>query len=329
MSISSSKEVGEIIANARKVLIVAHVRPDGDAVASVLGLQNALRESNRKADAFFPLPLTSVYNGLSTGFIFSDKKLPKISNYSHVISLDTSNSTRLGSGNAFTLDELEIPVINIDHHPDNEMFGTFNYVEESASTAELVQDIIPQIEGCTISPKTATLLMFGLVADTGAFRYDNTKPETMINGSELLKAGADYHSVINRSFFSKPLNYAQFEAELLVNHLKTEFDGRFAWFYIEPELIKKYSINLANAEGLIEVLRQLAGTEMVAIITKLSDAFKISLRSKNQSYSVGAIARQLNGGGHEMAAGCSIKTDDLTDAETQLLKLVAETFERD
>jgi len=320
------KEISELISGGDKFLIVTHVRPDGDAVGSVLGLQNALREAGKNADAFFPDELPGSYDDYTPSDVYSGEYLPNMNNYSYVIALDTSNTSRLGSGKAFELNKLRIPVINIDHHPDNEMFGTYNYAVESAATAAIILDLIKQTKLLSLSAKTATLLMFGIVADTGAFRYDNTTPRTLRDAADLLESGADHHTVITQTFFSKPLNYAQFEAELLALHLKTAVDDRFAWFFIEPELIEKYDIDLRNAEGLIEILRQLDGTDIVAIITLQTDKYKISLRSKDQKYSVGAIARQLNGGGHEMAAGCSVETENLDTAEKQLLALVKATL---
>jgi phosphoesterase RecJ-like protein len=76
---------------------------------------------------------------------------------------------------------------------------------------------------------------------------------------------------------------------------------------------------MRNTEGLIEILRAIEGAEIVVIMQKHEFGFKISMRSKNPKYSVGKIARKLNGGGHEMAAGGLIKAARLRDAENILI----------
>ncbi len=120
-------------------------------------------------------------------------------------------------------------------------------------------------------------------------------------------------------FFSRPLAHLQFEAELLQKHLKRNRDGRYAWIFIPDELIAKYQINMRDTEGLIELLRSIADTEVVALLQRREEGIKFSLRSKNSRYKVGEIARSLNGGGHELAAGGMVKVSNVALAEQTLL----------
>ena len=230
---------------------------------------------------------------------------------------------RAAVGQRIKLGDLKIPIVNIDHHPDNRCFGKFNLImPEAAATAEIIFRIMREIPQWKISPKSATLLMIGIIMDTGGFRFDNTSAGVLEIAAELLRLKADHHRIITNMFFSKHLPYVQFEAELMTQHLKVNKSGRFGWIYIPESLIERYGINMKNAEGLIEGLRSIGGMDIVALLQRRDDGVKISLRSKDSRYSVGKIARQLNGGGHELAAGCMIKTDNVETAENILLSHV-------
>ena len=137
-----------------------------------------------------------------------------------------------------------------------------------------------------------------------------------------MEAGGEYDRVIGACYFSKPENMARFEADLLCNHLKKACSGRFIYTFLAPELLEKYQIELRNTEQVIEVLREIAGPIISATIRLEADGFKCSLRSKDQLFSVGRIARAVGGGGHEMAAGCTIAVSSLAEAERILLEHV-------
>jgi phosphoesterase RecJ-like protein len=133
-----------------------------------------------------------------------------------------------------------------------------------------------------------------------------------------MRAGADYAAIINAMFFSKPANFAKMEAEIICYHLKTGCGGRFAWFYLSEELLDSFGLTEKDTEGLIDVIRTIKDFEIVAVLKKKENGFRISLRSKNQNYSVGTVARKLNGGGHELAAGGFIPADTVEEAEAVL-----------
>ena len=307
-------EISGIIAERDNFLLITHKNPDGDAIGSNLGMLSALLENGKKAEAFFHEPLPENYKGLpQQDFLIGT--IPYLDQYDNILCLDFSNPKRFGD-----VDLSSYNTINIDHHPDNNSFGKENFVfPRAAATAEIVFNIIKNIPEWKISKDSATFLMTGIIMDTGGFRFDNTSPAVLKCAAELLELGADYSNIIRMMFFSKPANFAKMEADIVLHHLETACDGAYAWFFLSDELLHNYEVAEKDTEGLIDIIRAIKGFEIVAIFRKKDAGFRFSLRSKNKKYSVGKIARQLNGGGHELAAGGIVKGSSLESAEQTLM----------
>ncbi|NOY75586.1 MAG: bifunctional oligoribonuclease/PAP phosphatase NrnA [Kiritimatiellaeota bacterium] len=314
--------IARILEDSDNFLLLTHKNPDGDAIGSLLGLLNALREIGKNVDGYFHEKLPANYAR------FADipalyENLPDFGRYDIVVCLDFSNPERFGPQTDFS----RYNVVNIDHHPDNNRFGSSNFVlPEAAATAEIVFNVLNDMDSARISRKTATFLMIGLIMDTGGFRFDNTIPSVFSAASELLSLGADYHAIIDAMFFSKSADFAKMEAEVVLHHLRTGCDGRFAWFYLSDMLLDAYGVDEKNTEGLIEAVRSIENFKIVAIFRRKDNGFRFSLRSKDGALSVGIVARELNGGGHELAAGGFIPSDTIEEAEGIMLERVSKLF---
>ncbi|MGN0870534.1 MAG: bifunctional oligoribonuclease/PAP phosphatase NrnA [Victivallales bacterium] len=314
ITLAEVKDRLEQLRGKGRILLMTHERPDGDAVGSLCGMYFILRENGFFVDALIPESVPDMYQDFVPSGLITSITTLGVECYSLLIALDASTRMRV-SASCIKEDGITIPCLNIDHHPDNERYGDASYVVPTAcSTAEIVLSIA-KAANLMISPVSATLLMLGIITDSGCFRFDNTTPEALRAAARLLELGADRRHIIRNCFLSKPENMARFEADLLCNHMKKEFGGKFAWFYLEPDLLKKYEVDLRNTEQVIESLRAIDGVVVAAVIRKEKEGFKVSLRSKAKQISVGKIARRLNGGGHEMAAGCSISVPTIEEAE--------------
>lgn len=324
---TSLAKAAEFIRKHDDYLLVTHERPDGDAVGSTFGLLNFLHENGKRAEAVIPDPLPEKY----LPFIGSNYRTNitkfEFAMYQSCLVLDTPNPMRAAIGGGLKFEQVGIPLILLDHHPDNLRYGMVNVVApKAAATAELLFMLSKLLPGWKVSPRTATLWLLGIIMDTGAFRFDNTSPQTLRHAAELLERKADHHKIMLEMFFSKPMELQQFESELFSSHLRTDCGGRFAWIYVPEELIRKYHIDMRDTEGLIEILRSLQKTDIVALLQRADDGYKVSLRSKDPRFSVGQIARQLNGGGHELAAGGKIKNANFDSAIKTLTTLVRQTL---
>ncbi|MBN1863666.1 MAG: bifunctional oligoribonuclease/PAP phosphatase NrnA, partial [Victivallales bacterium] len=311
------------IKNSDNFLVVTHQNPDGDAMGSAFGMLTALRDNGKKAEAFFHERLPEAYSALPIPKHITEK-LPFLDSFDTIICLDFSNPKRFGD-----IDFSIRNSINIDHHPDNSCFATRNFVfPNAAATAEIIFNLLKGIPGWRISKDTATFLLTGLIMDTGGFRFDNTSSQSLRCAAELLEAGADYPTIIKSMFLSKSANFARMEADLVLNNLKTGCNGLFAWLFLSDSILAKYSVNEKDTEGLIDIIRAIKDFELVAIVRRIEEGFRFSMRSKNRKYSAGRIARTLNGGGHEMAAGGLINAQTLDEAEKILLEHVADELAR-
>lgn len=318
--IATSDAVAEFLIANDNFLIVTHENPDGDAIGSVFATLNFLRENGKGVEALLPSPLPDKYTNWVNGGFRSEVSDFELAGYSVCIMIDNPKIVRAGLNSALRKPIQGMDIINIDHHPDNEQFGRYNLVvPTAAASAEIMFTIFKECSDYTISNQVASLLMLGLVMDTGGFRFDNTQPATLRHAAELIELGADYPKIVRSMFFSRPLRHLEFEAELLQHHLKRNRDGRYAWIFIPDELIEQYQINMRDTEGLIELLRSIDGTDIVALLQRRKDGIKFSLRSKDSKYLIGGVARSLNGGGHELAAGGLIKGSSLDSAEKILL----------
>ena len=175
----------------RPVLVVTHERPDGDAVGSSTALCLLLKENGFRAELYLPDEIPDCYlTFLPPSFERSLTTEEINRRYSLVFNADASTVKRLGLGPA-SFSGLEIPVLTIDHHPDNEGFGAWSYVDPSARSASELVYRFALFCGWTVSKEAATRLLLGLTTDTGCFRFANTTPEVHRAAAGLIALGAD------------------------------------------------------------------------------------------------------------------------------------------
>jgi len=313
------EKAAELLRKYNNFLIVTHENPDGDALGSSFALLQYLRLAEKNVQLLLPEQVPEKYTNFTPCGGLNYATGLDWANYDFIIYIDTPMPKRAALSD-LNFKNIPLPSLNIDHHPDNINYAQWNLVmPKAAAAAEIMFMIFKADSEGKITEEIASLLMLGMVMDTGGFRFDNTSPKVMRHAAELLELGADYHHIINEMFFAVPISQLQFQAELVSKHLRKACLGKLAWFYVPPELVEKYDVNMRNTEGLIESLRAIQGAEIVVIMQKHVMGYKISLRSKNPKYSVGSIARKLNGGGHEMAAGGLIKSSNLASAEKILI----------
>ena len=323
----SIPEAAALLLEQERILILTHERPDGDAIGSSFGMREFLREScGKEVEVFQPAAPSNRYREL-LGEYKTTLAPEELSGYDLILLLDCANRERIACGPAVdpvALPELKFPpMLNVDHHAGNNVNARWNLVVPRAAAASQLATEIALAAKRPLTACAATLWLLGIVTDTGAFRFSNTLGNTLRVTAELLDCGADLERVVNAAYYSKPLNQQRFEVELLETQEKVALDGRYIYAYIPDELFAKYNFDMRDGEGVIDLLREVAGTKVVALYYRKGDSFKVSLRSKDQRYPVGALARSLGGGGHEMAAGITLREMDHSQVEALLLEKVA------
>ena len=177
-------EIKERLERAQKVLIASHVRPDGDAIGSLIGLGLALQNAGKTVQMVLADGVPSSFRYLE-GSDRVRKEAGK--DFDTFISVDCADFKRLGK----PFQSLGFPDINIDHHITNERFGKFNLIEGKAvATAAILTSYLP-IWGYEITRPVAAALLTGIITDTLGFRTSNMTPEALRQSAALMETGVD------------------------------------------------------------------------------------------------------------------------------------------
>lgn len=310
--------------NGKRTLILTHVRPDGDACGSAMGLCLFMRENGADAQVYFPERPPEAYAAF---FPFAPEK-PE-GRFEQVFVLDCATNARIADGGLLHDTCLAgVPVYNLDHHMSAMTGAAFSLVDEQAAAASLLAAELALASGRPIGKQAATLWYLGITTDTGCFRFSNTDARTLRVAAALLERGADLETIINRVYFTKPATRQELEAELVLNCLKTAFDGKLVYCHLSEEMMARHHFSMRDGEGLIDLLREREGGIIAALLYRKDGAWKFSLRSKDRDFPVDPVARRYHGGGHQMAAGMTVEAATPEEAEALLLKEIGALLNR-
>ena len=298
--------VVDALTRADRLLVVTHENPDGDALGSMLGLTRALRSLGKDVVMYLAgdAPLPGEYGFLDLADLA--RTLPDDMEERMLVAVDCASEHRIGPDPAPI--ERAREVVDIDHHHDNTRFGAVNLiVADASSTAEIIRDVLHGL-GVELTPEIAEPLYVGLVTDTGRFQYSNTTPKALRLAAELVVAGANVHDVFRNVYESVQFAKLKLLSRAL-DHAQLYEGGRLVISYLLKDDFESVGAEEPYSEGIIDYLRAVEGSEMVALIRESprgdGPTHRVSLRSSHDEIDVSAIARAGSGGGHTQAAGFS------------------------
>jgi phosphoesterase RecJ-like protein len=298
--------VADAIRTHQRFLVVTHENPDGDALGSMLGMSLGLHALGKDVIMYVTgkAPLPGEYRFLELSDL--QRELPPDTEERVLVAVDCANERRIGEA-ATGVDRAKL-VLNVDHHHDNSNFGSVNLIDDVASsTAEIVRDVLHELH-VALTPEIAAALYVGLVTDTGRFQYTNTTPKALRLAAELVEEGADVHGIFRHVYESVQFSKLKLLARALERAQLFE-GGRLVVSYLLKDDFGDVGAEEPYSEGIIDYLRAVEGSEMVALIREPprneGPARRISLRSSRDEVDVSAIARHAGGGGHRQAAGFS------------------------
>jgi bifunctional oligoribonuclease and PAP phosphatase NrnA len=298
--------VADAIRANDRFLVVTHENPDGDALGSMLAMALALRALRKDVVMYLSgnAPTPAEYRFLDLGDV--RRELPDDLEERVLLAVDCANDRRIGEENT-GVDRAKL-VVNVDHHHDNSEFGDVNLiVADASSTSEIVRDILRALD-VALTPEIAAALYVGLVTDTGRFQYTNTTPKALRLAAELVEAGADVHGIFRHVYETVQFSKLKLLARALERAQLFE-GGRLVVSYLLKDDFGDVGAEEPYSEGIIDSLRAVEGSEMVALIREPprneGPARRISLRSSHDEVDVSAVARKMGGGGHRQAAGFS------------------------
>ena len=290
-------EIKKRLAAANKIVIASHIRPDGDAIGSLLGLGLALRDAGKSVQMVLVDGVSSFKHLEGSELITREPK----KDHDTFITVDCADFKR--TGKAF--EEFGQPDINIDHHVTNENFGKINLIEADAvATAAILTDYLPAW-GLKITRPIAAALLTGIITDTLGFRTSNTTPEALRQAATLMESGVDMSDIYMRALVKKTLPAARYWGAGLSN---LESKHQMVWSTLTLADRKAAGYGGNDDADLINMISTIDGNKVGMIFVEQSDNHvKISWRALENGVDVSQVAKHFNGGGHAAAAGADVE----------------------
>ncbi|NUQ36572.1 MAG: DHH family phosphoesterase [Caldilineales bacterium] len=304
---------------SRRPLLIAHISPDGDAIGSLLAAGSILYHLGKD-----PVLACQDTPPASLSFL---PRYDRITNQVHeevdlVIALDSSDRERLG--NIYDQGRIRsLPLVVIDHHITNTLFGDCNWIEPRAcATAEMIFDLAQALE-VTIDTQIATCLLTGIVTDTRGFRTSSTTPRVMRIVSALMETGADLPTIADLALEARSTELIQLWGRAIATI--TVHQGVIS---ADNTLEMRVDLGrLIRAEGLASFLLGSRDAQIAVVFTELPDQrIECSFRAQ-PGQDVAAVAYAFGGGGHALAAGCTVD-GPLEAARERVLARLYESLRR-
>jgi phosphoesterase RecJ-like protein len=310
--------IRERLQAAQNILLVSHVRPDGDAIGSLLALGLALQDAGKTAQMALADGVPSSFRHLpgSDQVRKSAQGKPDLS-----IVVDCADFKRTGK----VLEGLGKPDINIDHHVTNERFGTLNLIEPDAvATASVLFRHLPEW-GLKITQPIAANLVTGIVTDTLGFRTTNTTPESLRQAAALMELGADLTGLYYRGLVKRTFPAARYWGAGL-SSLQCA-DG-IVWGVLTLADRKNSDYSGNDDADLINVISAIDDSDITMVfVEQPKESVKISWRTQNPELDVSRIAVQFGGGGHPGAAGADVR-GALAEVQERVLAATRQALQR-
>ncbi len=295
----------EALERATRVVIVSHVKPDGDAFGSALGLAGFLSAAGRRSVVTGLQPVPESYAFLTGVDAIVEPTAYRMADGDLIAVCDCGAADRIPEALRPCLAKL--PSVCIDHHKSNAGFAQVDYIDPAASsTAELVWRVSRRA-GWPLDSATAEALWVGLVTDTGRFGYDNTSPATLRCAMDLQDRGGVRTGWINEQIYGS-LSEAQLRLQArAINSLRRTPDGRVALVSLTQADYAACCATSLDSENFVDLPRSLRGTCLAAFVYAAHDdnSSRFSLRT-TPPYDASEICRGLGGGGHARAAGATL-----------------------
>ncbi|MDP5171944.1 MAG: bifunctional oligoribonuclease/PAP phosphatase NrnA [Bacteroidia bacterium] len=320
-------EIGELLSSPKRIAITTHLRPDGDAMGSSLGLYHYLIGQGHKVKVVAPTDYADFIKwlpGTSEVIIAPDD-------------MDHAKWTMEGADLIFCLDfnalhrvqDLEAVVrdsegkkILIDHHMDPDGFEDLRFWDDKASsTAELIYRLIDGLGHLDqITFDVAECLYTGIMTDTGSFRFTSTTPAVHRLVARLLETGISPTAIYDRVMSTSTLDRLKFLGHCLSERLRFLPEYKTAYLMVPQEVFKAYNVKSGDTEGLVNYALGMKGVNLGVLMTVQDNLVKMSFRSRGGVNSA-ELASNFSGGGHFYASGGRSNVS-LEDTEKKLLELL-------
>lgn len=323
------KEFIQILNKPKKVVIIPHKNPDGDALGSTLALNFFLNKTGHQSHVVSPNEYPDFLNwlpgqeGILKHTTETDKSVELIKAADLIFTLDFNSLGRV---------EMLEPHINtssakkimIDHHQEPSDYADIMYSDSNiGSTCEMVYNLISHLDAAQIDQKIATCLYTGIMTDTGSFRFPSTTPKTHHVIAELIDKGANHSEIHQNIYDTFTFDRLRLLGTALTN-LKKIKELPVVYITISQEELNRNNFKKGDTEGFVNYGLSLVGISVAVIMieNEQEQIIKMSFRSKG-AFSVNDFARTyFNGGGHHNAAGGASKLS-LSETESKFINSIS------
>ncbi len=286
-----SVKIREIIEQGETFLVMGHKSVDGDAYGSSMALYFYLKSMGKTVEVVNDLPITPLFAFLGVED-FVTKEIQH-ARFDAIFICDSGERGLIGPyPDRYPAIFEHTPLINIDHHNGNKLFGAHNLVDtEASSTCELLYGLFETI-GKEITPQIATLLLFGIIRDTNCFK-NSIRPRTFEVTSQLIAAKAEYEKIVFYSYRSEKLNYLRLYNHIVENLISLK-GGAIVGGVITKEIFAQYDIpeDELGPQLINEVLSSIEGADFAFLIKETeANEKKLSFRARRNGFDVSRIAR--------------------------------------
>jgi len=319
---SSFSEIHQTLRSAKRILVVSHARPDGDALGSTLAAALWLRQEGHDVTAWNEDGVPQKFSYLPE-FSLITKPSEQVQEFDAILVLDTATKERLGKN---VLASARAPLwLAIDHHVSNENFAHHNLiVPSSPATGEILAEGFLH-EKIAITPAMACNLYAAISTDTRSFQYNSTTARTFEIAAALVKAGISVGEFSQAMYGNQPRRRFELLRHALV-HSKFSGEDRIASFALSKEETEALGTLPEDTEGIIDHLRSVEGVEAAIFFEELANnQVRISVRAKTKFFNASNFCQRYGGGGHQMAAGATLQ-GRINDIEKKVLSELCENL---
>lgn len=300
----SFSEIAQTLRDARRIGCASHIRPDGDALGSLLGFALSMKLAGKEV-----IPLSNDGVPWHLDFLPGASWIAKPDgtplDIDVAVALDTATHDRLGANSVAALGSAKV-LINIDHHGSNPRYGQLNYIDSHApAVGEIVFDFLTS-EGFPMDNDVRENLFAAISTDTGSFQYPSTTAHTHEIVAAMMRDGLDTTRMSKLLYSQNPMRRVELLRTML-NEMQFRANDRIvSWNY--PQATKKrIGVLPGDTEGLIDSLRAIDTVSCAVIFEEQRDGFiRVSSRSKDDRINVADVCAQFGGGGHRAAAGATL-----------------------
>lgn len=311
MNSTEIKEIKSLLKEPKRIVIIPHKNPDGDAIGSTLGLYHYLKNQQHHVAVISPNDYPDFLKWVPgekdiLNFEQQNEQAKKLLRKAELIfTLDFNHFSRTGQMEEI-LNNMPATYVMIDHHQQPEDYAKFTYSDVNcSSTCEMVYHFLGMLEATeNITPQIASCLYLGIMTDTGSFRFPSTTSTTHRVIADLIDKGAKNSEIHQQTYDTSSYNRMQLLG-IALNNMKVLPHYHTAYITLSQKELDEHQFKKGDTEGFVNYSLGIKGIIFAAIFieNEAEKIIKISLRSK-RDFNVNEFARaHFNGGGHINAAG--------------------------